>query len=94
MTSKRSTTAPNGVGRADDQGKADEGPVAAVVSLPRSFTLGGSVAASAAGIDPFRSRVMAWAELTGRVSREESEAVEWGNRLEPVIDDAMTERGY
>lgn len=58
------------------------------------ITLGGSVAASASGIDPFRSRVMAWAELTGRVDREPSEAMEWGNRLEPVIDAAMTERGY
>jgi len=64
-----------------------------VTELQR-FTLGGSVAASAAGIDPYRSRVMAWAELTGRVDREPSEAMEWGNRLEPVIDAAMTERGY
>jgi predicted phage-related endonuclease len=62
------------------------------MSVP--LTLGGSVAASAAGIDPFRSRVMAWAEMTGRVSRESSEAMEWGNRLEPVIDAAMTARGY
>jgi len=60
----------------------------------KRFTLGGSVAASAAGIDPYRSRVMAWAEMTGRVDREPSEAMEWGNRLEPVIDAAMTERGY
>ena len=58
------------------------------------LTLGGSVAAAAAGIDPYRSRVMAWAELTGRASREPSEAMEWGTRLEPVIDAAMTERGY
>jgi len=64
-----------------------------VAALQR-FTLGGSVAASAAGIDPYRSRVMAWAELTGRVSREPSEAMEWGTRLEPVIDGAMSERGY
>jgi len=60
----------------------------------RPFTLGGSVAASAAGIDPYRSRVMAWAQLTGRVDHEPNEAMEWGNRLEPVIDAAMTERGY
>jgi len=68
-------------------------PAVTVAELQR-FTLGGSVAASAAGIDPYRSRVMAWAELTGRVDREPSEAMEWGNRLEPVIDAAMTERGY
>ncbi len=58
------------------------------------FTLGGSVAASAAGIDPYRSRVMAWAELSGRVQRESSEAMRWGLALEPVIDAELTERGY
>jgi predicted phage-related endonuclease len=60
----------------------------------RPFTLGGSVAAAAAGIDPYRARVMAWAELTGRYDRGESEAMWWGKALEPVIDAAMIERGY
>ena len=60
----------------------------------RPFTLGGSDAAAAAGIDPHRSRIMLWAELTGRVSREPTEAMEWGTRLEPVIDAVMVERGY
>lgn len=60
----------------------------------RPFTLGGSTAAAAAGIDPFRSRVMLWAELTGRVSREPTEAMEWGKRLEPLILAELAERGY
>lgn len=57
-------------------------------------TLGGSTAAAAAGIDPYRSRVMLWCELTGRVEREETEAMRWGTALEGVIAHELTERGY
>ncbi len=60
----------------------------------RPFTLGGSTAAAAAGIDPFRSRIMLWAELTGRYARPPSEAMEWGSRLEPLILAELVERGY
>lgn len=66
----------------------------ASVTKLRPFTLGGSVAAAAAGIDPYRSRVMLWAELTGRAARTDTEAMWWGRALEPVIDAAMSERGY
>jgi putative phage-type endonuclease len=48
-------------------------------------TIGGSSAAAACGIDPHRSRLMLWCELTGRIRRTESEAMEWGSRLEPTI---------
>lgn len=65
-----------------------------VVALKRPVTLGGSSAAAAAGIDPYRSRVMLWCELTGRVERLPSEAMRWGNLLEGVIADELTERGY
>jgi putative phage-type endonuclease len=65
-----------------------------VVPLRKTFTLGGSDAAAAAGIDPYLSRVMLWAEKTGRVQREETEAMLWGKMLEPVIVDVLAEQGY
>jgi putative phage-type endonuclease len=65
-----------------------------VATLPREpFTIGGSEAASACGLDPFRSRVMLWAEKTGRAERETSEAMRWGTLLEPVIVDELREQG-
>jgi putative phage-type endonuclease len=65
-----------------------------VVPFKRTFTLGGSDAASAAGIDPYRSRVMLWAEKTGRVERTETEAMRWGIALEPVIVEALDAQGF
>jgi putative phage-type endonuclease len=65
-----------------------------VVQLPTRFTIGGSEAAAAAGIDPHRSRVGLWLEKTGRVEREETEVMYWGKLLERVIFDALRERGY
>jgi putative phage-type endonuclease len=56
-----------------------------VVQLPTRFTIGGSEAASAAGIDAHRSRVGLWLEKTGRVEREETEAMRWGTLIEPLI---------
>jgi putative phage-type endonuclease len=54
------------------------------------ITIGGYEAAAAAGVDPWRSRVQLWLEKTGRIERpDESEAMEWGNRLEPVIGEAL-----
>lgn len=61
--------------------------------MPQRFTLGGSVAGAAAGIDPYSSRVMLWAQMTGRVARPDTEAMWWGRALEPVIDAAVYERG-
>jgi putative phage-type endonuclease len=65
-----------------------------VVQLPTRFTIGGSEAAAAAGIDPHRSRVGLWLEKTGRVEREETEAMRWGKLLEPVVFAELRERGY
>ncbi|HTP25420.1 MAG TPA: YqaJ viral recombinase family protein, partial [Anaeromyxobacteraceae bacterium] len=49
-------------------------------------SIGGSTAAAAVGLDPFRSRVQLWLELTGRVEPPDtSEAMRWGTLLEPVI---------
>jgi putative phage-type endonuclease len=64
-----------------------------VVQLPTRFTIGGSEAAAAAGIDPHRSRVALWLEKTGRVERPETEAMRWGTLLEPVIADELEARG-
>src|SRR5438477_1982370 len=65
-----------------------------VVQLPTRFTIGGSEAAAAAGIDPHRSRVGLWLEKTGRIEREETEAMRWGKLLEPVIFEELRERDY
>lgn len=65
-----------------------------VVQLPTRFTIGGSEAAAAAGIDPHRSRVGLWLEKTGRVECEETEAMRWGTLLQPVIEAELHERGY
>jgi putative phage-type endonuclease len=65
-----------------------------VVQLPTRFTIGGSDAAAAAGVDPHRSRVMLWLEKTGRVERPETEAMRWGTLLEPVIFAELEAREY
>lgn len=65
-----------------------------VTELRPRVTLGGSSAAAAAGIDPYRSRVMLWLELTGRIERPETEAMAWGTALEGVIVDALPDYGY
>jgi putative phage-type endonuclease len=59
---------------------------------PPPFTIGGSDAAAACGLDPLRSRAMLWAEKTGRVEREQTEAMRWGNMLEPLIVAALDGR--
>ncbi len=52
----------------------------------RSLGIGGSEAAAACGLDPFRSQVELWLEKTGRVPpRDESEAMRWGTILEPIL---------
>jgi putative phage-type endonuclease len=65
-----------------------------VIRLPTRFTIGGSEAAAAAGIDPHRSRVGLWLEKTGRIEREKTEAMRWGTLLQPLILAELCERGY
>jgi putative phage-type endonuclease len=67
-----------------------------VVSLEahRAATIGGSEAAAACGVDPYRSRVMLWAEKTGRVTRKTGEAAHWGNVLQPLIAEELERRGW
>jgi putative phage-type endonuclease len=67
-----------------------------VVSLEahRAAVIGGSEAAAACGVDPFRSRVMLWAEKTGRVQREPTEATHWGTVLQPLIAEELERRGW
>lgn len=59
----------------------------------RRVTIGGSTAAAACGVDPYRSRIALWLELTGRVERQESEPMRWGTLLQPVIMGELRERG-
>lgn len=52
------------------------------------LTIGGSEAAAACGVDPWRSQVALWVEKTGKVEHEDghgAEAMKWGSLLEPVI---------
>lgn len=60
----------------------------------RALTLGGSEAAAACGLDPYRSRLALWAEKTGRLVAERTEAMRWGTLLEPVIVAELQERGW
>jgi putative phage-type endonuclease len=60
----------------------------------RAVTLGGSDAAAACGVDPYRSRVMLWLEKTGRVERVVGEAARWGTLLQHVIMEALAHDGY
>jgi predicted phage-related endonuclease len=55
--------------------------------------LGGSTIAAAAGIDPWCSQVELFYRLRGELPEPESEAMEWGTRMQPLIFDALRERG-
>lgn len=58
------------------------------------YFLGGSDAAAACGLDPWRSPVQVWLEKTGQLpARAESEAMGWGKRLEPVLREWVAEMG-
>lgn len=59
-----------------------------------THTIGGSECAAAAGVHPFTSPVMLWSEKTGRVARPETEAMEWGRLLEPVVVARLREAGW
>lgn len=55
--------------------------------------LGGSTIAAACGLDPFLSPVRLWARMLGKIEDEAGEPAEWGNRLQPVIFEALRDRG-
>jgi putative phage-type endonuclease len=60
----------------------------------RRYRVGGSEAAAACGVDPFRSRIMLWAEKTGRVERPESPAMRMGTLLQPTVAALVEDEGY
>jgi putative phage-type endonuclease len=68
----------------------------AIVDLDthRREKIGGSEAASACGVDPYRSRLMLWYEKTHGVERDESEAMRLGTLLQPAVAEIAGERGY
>jgi len=60
----------------------------------RESGIGSSDAAAAIGVCPWKSRFQLWAEKTGLAdppNLDAVEAVEWGNRLEPIITRAFSE---
>jgi putative phage-type endonuclease len=59
----------------------------------RRSGIGGSDAAAVLGVSPWKSRFSLWAEKTGLAveSPEETEAMEWGKRLEGVIGEKYAE---
>lgn len=59
----------------------------------RKTFLGGSDAAAILGLSPWKSRLQLWAEKTGITKdTKESDAMEWGTRLEAVIFDKFKEQ--
>jgi putative phage-type endonuclease len=67
--------------------------LAATVAADRSQGLGASEVGAALGLSRFVSPYALWARKTGRAEDpEQSAAMEWGLRLQPVILDAYTAR--
>jgi putative phage-type endonuclease len=60
----------------------------------RRNKIGGSEAAAACGLDPYRSRLMLWYEKVNGVERDESEAMRLGTLLQPAVAEIAGERGY
>lgn len=59
----------------------------------RQTYLGGSEVSAILGLSPWKSRLQLWAEKTGLVKdTKESDAMEWGTRLEAVIFDKFKEQ--
>jgi len=55
--------------------------------------IGGSDAAAVAGMDPWKSSVEVWLEKTGQIEpKEDTERMEAGRKLEPVIADWFQEK--
>lgn len=59
----------------------------------RAGGIGGSEVGTILGLNKWESAFTLWAKKTGRIedTREPSEAMEWGNRLEPVILDKFAD---
>ena len=60
----------------------------------RAAKIGGSEAAAACGVDPFRSRLMLWWEKVNRVARYETEAMMLGTLLQGRIAEIAVMHGY
>lgn len=56
-----------------------------------SYTIGGSQVAAAVGINPYVSPVMLWATMLGQIETFDTEAAEWGRRLEPLVRATVAE---
>lgn len=69
--------------------------VAPVTALDtRRPVIGGSTIAAACGVDPYTSPIRLWLELTGRLTRDETDAMRWATLLQPLILDGLTDHGY
>jgi predicted phage-related endonuclease len=51
-----------------------------------------SIAPAICGVDPYTDPATAFLLITGRVERLSSDAMEWGQRLEPLVLEAMEEQ--
>lgn len=72
--------------------------MSAIAERPRTTYLGGSDAAAACGMCPWKSPVDLWLVKTGRqadADLSDNEAVRWGNLLEPIVrDEYEFQTGY
>jgi putative phage-type endonuclease len=59
----------------------------------RNRGIGGSEVGTIVGVNPWESPYTLWAKKTGRIERSipANEAMEWGNRLEPVVIDKFAD---
>jgi putative phage-type endonuclease len=64
------------------------------INAAQGWTLGGSEAAAACGLDPYRSRVALWLEKRGELRNDAGEPALWGTLLEPVVYAELERRGY
>src|SRR5438105_11507649 len=64
------------------------------INAAQGWTLGGSEAAAACGVDPYRSRVALWLEKRGELRNDAGEPALWGTLLEPVVYAELERRGY
>jgi len=60
----------------------------------RRDKLGGSEAAAACGVDPWRSPLMLWFEKLNGIDTKDNEAMALGRALQPAVADILGERGY
>jgi predicted phage-related endonuclease len=64
------------------------------INAAQGWTLGGSEAAAACGVDPWRSRVALWLEKRGEWPNIAGEPALWGTLLEPVVFGELERRGF